>query len=141
MEVLIVVLFVGVLALNIYYPQQDPPVKIKYRVGGIPVIDVTFNRKHKYEMMLDTGCSGTLIPVHIAKALKVKVVGQEFARVADGRVVEFPWGYIDKVEVGGIKHTDLRVSIGEGKIGLLGQDFYGKYKVIIDPNTNEVEFR
>ncbi|MBW4508049.1 MAG: retroviral-like aspartic protease family protein [Scytonematopsis contorta HA4267-MV1] len=140
MEMLIIALFLGIMAINIYYPKQQPPVKIKYRLSGIPVIDVTFNRKNKYEMMLDTGCSGTVISANVAKALKVKVVGTEFARLADGSIAEFPWGYIDKVEVGGIQRTDLRVGIADSRMGLLGQDFYGKYKVIIDPNTNEIEF-
>jgi predicted aspartyl protease len=140
-ELLIAILLIGFLALNIHYPQQEQPVKIKYRYSGIPIIDVTFNRKHKYEMMVDTGCSRTLIPAKMAKALKVKPVGKGYSTVADGRIVEFELGYINSVEVGGVKRTDLKVTIGGGEPGLLGQDFYGKYKVIIDPHTNEVEFR
>jgi predicted aspartyl protease len=141
MGTLVIVLVVGLMALNIYYPQQERPVKIKQRQGGIPVIDVTFNGRHKYEMMVDTGASITLITSKMAKALKVKSVGKQKVSVADGRVVEFEWGYVDSIEIGGIKRTDLKVGIGGDGAGLLGQDFYGKYKVIIDPHTNEVEFR
>jgi predicted aspartyl protease len=140
MGTLIIVLLVGLMALNIYYPQQERPIKIKQRRGGIPIIDVTFNGRHKYEMMVDTGCSSTLITSKMAKALKVQPVGKQKASVADGRVVEFEWGYVDSIEIGGIKRTDLKVGIGGDEPGLLGQDFYGKYKVIIDPHTNEVEF-
>jgi hypothetical protein len=57
-----IVLVVALMALNIYYPQQQRPIKIKQRRGGIPIIDVTFNDKHKYE---DPGM------VHLEKANKI----------------------------------------------------------------------
>jgi predicted aspartyl protease len=85
MGTFVIVLVVALMALNIYYPQQQRPIKIKQRWGGIPIIDVTFNGKHQYEMMLDTGCSTTLITSKMAKALKVKPVGKLLASIADGR--------------------------------------------------------
>ena len=36
-------------------------IPIKHRRSGIPVIDVKFNDKYIFEMMLDTGASGVVI--------------------------------------------------------------------------------
>lgn len=110
--------------------------KIKRREGGTPVIDVTFNGKQKFEMLLDTGASQTTITPLMANALGVVPVGTEKAQVASGEVVEFSTGRVASIEVGGAVINDTMVSIAP--FPLLGQNFFGGYEVII--RRDVVEF-
>lgn len=141
MEVL--ALLVLLLAINIHYPRKEGPARIKRRTSGIPIIDVTFNGKQKFEMMLDTGASGTVITPKMANALRVKPVGKIKATIADGKQTEFLVGFVDSIEAGGVKVTDVPVAIGgsDANPGLLGQDFFGDYEIRINPNSNVIEFR
>ncbi|MDO4929490.1 MAG: retropepsin-like aspartic protease, partial [Corynebacterium sp.] len=68
-------------------PRGNPQVfqaKIKRRAGGTPVIDVVFNGNKTFEMILDTGASGTLISQRMATALGVRPVRTVRAGIADG---------------------------------------------------------
>ncbi|NJL20378.1 MAG: aspartyl protease [Leptolyngbyaceae cyanobacterium SM1_3_5] len=98
------------------------------RVGGIPVIAVTFNDTQQYEMIVDTGASGTLITLQMAAALNVVPVGQATASTASARNVTFPLGYVQSVEVDGAIASNVLVAVAgpELDIGLLGQDFFGQ---------------
>ena len=55
--------------------------------------------------------------------------------------VEFPVGYVDSMEVGGVMVNKVPVAIAgtELETGLLGHDFFGNYDVTIKRNV--VEFR
>lgn len=115
---------------------------IKRRVGGTPVIDVTFNGTRQFEMIVDTGASGTVITQQTAAALGVVPVGKAKANTASARGVEFPIGYVDSIEVGGavVKHVPVAIAPSpELEIGLLGHDFFGDYDVTIKRDV--VEFR
>lgn len=110
-------------------------IPIQERRGGIPVIEVTFQGpqgRHRFPMMFDTGASGTLITAEMAEQIGVVVVGSTQAKIADGSTVELPIGYVDALEVGGLRKTALRVAIGGG-VGLLGQDVYGSFGIAIGP--------
>ena len=109
--------------------------KIKRRDGGTPVIDVTFNGKHKFEMLLDTGASQTTITPQMANAIGVVQVGTEKASIANGDVVEFPVGRVASIGVGGAVIDDATVSIAP--VPLLGQNFFGGYDVIIKRDVVE----
>jgi hypothetical protein len=82
--------------------------KIKRRAGGTPVIDVVFNGNKTFEMIVDTGASGTLITQRMATALGVRQVGTGRAGIADGSVVEFPLGVVRSIRVGGSKMSKWR---------------------------------
>lgn len=113
---------------------------IKRRIQGIPVIDVTFNGNQTYEMIVDTGASGTLITLPMANALRIQAVGVATASIADGSQVKFPVGIIKTMAVGGAVVKDIPVAIAEKMdIGLLGHDFFGGYDVKIRQNV--VEFQ
>jgi predicted aspartyl protease len=114
---------------------------IKRRIGGTPIIEVTFNGKQRFEMIVDTGASGTVITQQIATALGVVTVGKAKANTVNSRSVEFPVGYLDSMEVGGVTMNKIPVAIAgkELEIGLLGHDFFGNYDVTIKRNT--IEFR
>ncbi|MTJ31146.1 hypothetical protein FJR37_16095 [Aphanizomenon sp. UHCC 0183] len=114
---------------------------IKRRVGGTPIIEVTFNGTQQFEMIVDTGASGTVITQKIAAALGVVTVGKTKANTASAKAVEFPIGYLDSMEVGGMTVNKVPVAIAgtELETGLLGHDFFGNYDVTIKRNV--VEFR
>lgn len=126
--------------------QQKPEVMafrapIKRRVGGTPIIYVTFNGKQRFEMIVDTGASGTVITQQMARLLGVTAVGKAKANTASAVGVEFPIGYVDSMEAGGVKIKKVPVAIaGSGlQNGLLGHDFFGNYDITI--KSDVVEFR
>jgi predicted aspartyl protease len=114
---------------------------IKRRIGGTPIIDVTFNGKQRFEMIVDTGASGTVITQRMAQLLGVIVVGKAKANTASAQSVEFPIGYVDTIEAGGVKVKKVAVAIAGEELqnGLLGHDFFGNYDITI--KSNVVEFR
>lgn len=114
---------------------------IKRRVGGTPIVEVTFNGRQRFEMIVDTGASGTVITPQIAEALGVVPVGIAKANTVSSKGVEFQVGYVDSMEVGGVKVNQVPVAIAGAELetGLLGHDFFGNYDVTIKRNV--VEFR
>ncbi|MBD2246404.1 retropepsin-like aspartic protease [Nostoc sp. FACHB-888] len=114
-------------------------VPVKRRFGGTPVIDVTFNDKKTFEMIVDTGSSGTIITQGMANTLKLQATGTIQAQIADGREVEFPTSKVKSIAAGGVTANNLQVAIApKASIGLLGHDFFGKYDIKI--LEKEVEF-
>jgi predicted aspartyl protease len=116
-------------------------VPIKRRIGGTPIIDVTFNGEQHFEMIVDTGASGTVITQNMANALGVVPVGKAKANTASSKAVEFTIGYVDSMAVAGVVVNKVPVAIAGSELetGLLGHDFFGNYDVTIKRNV--VEFR
>lgn len=63
--------------------------------GGVKLIDVTVNGQFSVKMILDSGCSGTLISIAEAKYLYDKgcftqddILGMTKSQIADGSIVE-----------------------------------------------------
>ncbi|MBD2329890.1 retroviral-like aspartic protease family protein [Alkalinema sp. FACHB-956] len=112
-------------------------VAIKYYQGGIPVVDVLFNGKYRFEMMVDTGASGTMITQDMAQALGVETIGSVPAMTPAGST-QFNVGYIKSMAVGGGTIYDFPVAIGP--VALLGHDFFGDCDISIKRNQNLVEF-
>jgi len=113
--------------------------KIKRREGNIPVIDVTFNGKQKFEMMVDSGASGTVITPAMAKALGIVPQGTVKAKTPNGEAT-FQLGQVSSVQAGGLEVKNIQVAIAPTlEIGLLGHDFFGNKDVTIKENV--VEFR
>ncbi|MHC5746219.1 MAG: retropepsin-like aspartic protease family protein [Nostoc sp.] len=114
-------------------------VSIKRRFGGTPVIDVTFNDKKTFEMIVDTGASGTIITQDMANTLKLQATGTMQAQIADGSEVKFSTSKVKSIAVGGVTANNLQVAIApKASIGLLGHDFFGNYDIKI--LEKEVEF-
>jgi predicted aspartyl protease len=105
------------------------------------VIAVTFNGSQTYEMIVDTGASGTLITPAMATALGIQPVGETIVDTASAQGVSFALGYVDSIAVGGAVAQNVLVAMGgpELTLGLLGHDFFGNYDIII--RENEVEFQ
>lgn len=112
--------------------------KIKRRLHGIPVIDVTFNGNRTFEMIVDTGASGTLITRSMAISLQVPVIGSVQSTIADGSKVRFPVGRIQSMAVSGAVVQNVNVAIAEQMdVGLLGHDFFENYDVKIKRDVVE----
>ena len=134
-------------------PVQSPPIlaptssgvfqaAIKARHGGTPVVDVTFNGSTQFEMIVDTGASGTVITQQMAAVLGVVPIGKTTANTASDRNVEFSIGNVNSIEVGGAVINNVAVAIAPTAnldLGLLGQDFFSNYDVTIKRDV--VEFR
>ena len=114
-------------------------VKIKRRDANIPVIEVTFNGKQKFDMMVDSGASRTVITPTMAAALGVVAKGTVQAQTPNG-MATFSLGNVTSIEAGGLAIKDVVVPISPAlNIGLLGQDFFGNKDVTIKQDV--IEFR
>jgi aspartyl protease family protein len=114
---------------------------IKRREGGTPVVEVTFNNKQRFEMLFDTGATGTVITPAMAKALNVKEEGQVTAHTAGGKVSNSV-GRVASAQAGSIVVNNLEVLINPHiPMGLLGQNFYGNRDVTIKEKVIELKPR
>jgi predicted aspartyl protease len=111
------------------------------REGNTPVIQVTFNAAQTFDMIVDTGASGTLITDRMAQLLGVVPVAATRVDTASESGVIVPLGYVNSIEVNGAKTQNVMVAIAGPQLstGLLGHDFFGNYDVTI--REHEVVFR
>jgi predicted aspartyl protease len=117
-------------------------VPIKYRAGRTPVIEVTFNGSKRFDMIVDTGASSTLITKAMANSLNLRATGSRDATIADGSTITFPTGQMKSIEAGGISLSNAEVSIAaKMELGLLGHDFFGDYDIQIKEKTIEFSRR
>ncbi len=118
---------------------KDASIPIVERRGGTPVIEVSINGG-RYPMILDTGASHTHITRAMANELGVQVLGQIPVVTASSNQTMVDVGYVESIRVGNIARNNLPVSIGDAvPIGLLGNDVYQDFDVILQ--VNSVEFR
>ncbi|MDJ1184438.1 retropepsin-like aspartic protease family protein [Roseofilum casamattae] len=111
---------------------------IKRRLGGTPVIGVTFNGDRSFDMVFDTGASVTLITQTMAETLQVKPVESVTSTIADGSQVEFEIGYVRSIMVNGAVAENVPVAIApQMEIGLLGNNFFSQYDVQIKQDVVE----
>lgn len=118
-------------------------VPIKRRSGRTPVVEVTFNGQQSFEMILDTGASGTVITQAMAQSLGVVPEGEVIADTASAKGIRFRTGRVQSIAVEGVEARNVRVAIGSPdlELGLLGQDFYGNYDVWIKKDVIEFHLR
>lgn len=116
-------------------------VPIKGRNGGTPIVEVTFDGTRKFDMLFDTGATGTLITLSMANSLRLKPVGVTKSAVADGAVVALAVAFVKSMEIDGRLKRKLPVAIAPAAmpIGLLGQDFLEGYDIAIKKDV--IEFR
>ncbi len=112
--------------------------RIKRRDGGTPVIDVKFNGNQTYEMLVDTGATGTLVTKSMAQSLNLPIVGAGRFTLADGRTITMPVGLLNSLSVSGATIRNVNVAIaGDYAEGLLGSDFLSNYDVKIKRDVIE----
>lgn len=118
-------------------------IPIKRRAGKTPVIEVTFNNSQVFEMIIDTGASGTVITEEMAQSLGVEPEGEITADTAGGKGIKFSTTTVGSIAVGGAVAKNVPVAIGgpDLELGLLGQDFFGNYDVWIKQNVVEFHRR
>jgi hypothetical protein len=110
--------------------------RIKYHQSRIPVIDVLFNGSRQFDMMVDTGASGTMITPDMAQALGAKIVGSTTGMTPAGQT-EFAVGMIKSIRVGTRVIRNVPVTIGP--VRLLGHDFFGSCDLTIKQETIEFQ--
>ena len=104
------------------------------------MIEVVFNQNQTFEMLVDTGASGTAITPVMAELLGVIPTATATADTPSQRNAEFDIGLVESVSVGGATMSNLPVAIAPALgLGLLGQDFFGRYDVTIKEDV--IEFR
>ncbi|MFP4099385.1 retroviral-like aspartic protease family protein [Coleofasciculus sp.] len=117
--------------------------QILQRIGRTPVIEVTFNGEQTFNMVIDTGASGTVITQAMAQRLGVVPEGEITADTASAKGVKFAIGQVKSIAVGEAIQQNIKVAIGGADldVGLLGQDFYSHYDVVIRENVVEFHHR
>lgn len=117
-------------------------VQIQRRQNGIPVINVTFNRRREFEMMVDSGASMTVITRPMASALGItpaNIVDYAVFNTANGQV-RMPIVFVGSMDVGGLVTQQIPVAVAgpEMTVGLLGQDFLQRFDVSL--RRDQIEF-
>jgi aspartyl protease family protein len=117
-------------------------IPILRREMGIPVIQVIFNGKQKFEMLFDTGASGIAITESMANTIGVHKEQTGVASTAAGDVI-YHVGRVGSVQVGNLIKKNLEVGIPQNMngLGLLGQDFFGNYDITIKEKIIELRPR
>jgi predicted aspartyl protease len=117
-------------------------IPIQQKVGGVPVIEVTFNDNYKVLMMLDTGASHTLITSSTANRMQLRSYGSSQSKTANGTAT-FDVTSIDKIKFGSGEMKDVQVAIGQNDLpyGLLGHDVYDGYDITIKESSIEFHKR
>lgn len=116
-------------------------VPIKRREANIAVIDVVLNGQQTFEMLVDTGASGSVITPAMAQSLDLEIEGTTKIATAGG-VVQAYVARLNSLAAGGITVNNLLVVIAPNvPMGLLGQDFFGDYDLVIRENTVEFHVR
>ncbi len=113
----------------------------------LPVIINNAGKTIQVNMLLDTGCSITLLDEEIAKSLSVQNSGILEATIADGTTIKAKTGNVNSFKVGPINEINFLVSskqiMGKKKnfYGLLGMNFLEKHPFIIDHNREVIVWR
>jgi aspartyl protease family protein len=111
--------------------------RIKRRIASTPVIEVNLNGQ-RFDMIVDSGASSTLITREMADALNIQPSRTIQVGIADGSVVQMPLGQVKSVSVNGLTARNLEVAIAEKMdVGLLGHDFFGNYDLKIKRDVVE----
>ncbi len=115
-------------------------IPIQRKLGGVPLIEVTFNDNHQVPMLLDTGASHTLLTLSVATQLQLQPNGTAQAKTANG-TANFQVASIDKIRFGAGEIKNVQVAIGQNDLpyGLLGHDVYDGYDITIKESS--IEFR
>ncbi len=102
------------------------------KLDNIPVIEVTLNGQQKFQMLLDTGASRTLLTRAMANQLQLQASGKTTAKTASG-ISEFDIVELQSVQFGQGVTNNIAVSVGKNELnyGLLGHDVYKGYDITL----------
>ena len=107
------------------------------------IVEGTINGSGSVKFILDTGASGTQIPLSIAQRLGIDDKRGLFVpTVGVGGMVIVPYVEIDSLRVGGAEVRNLQVGLqdlpGREGIGLLGMDFLSQFRFNVDQVKNQL---
>ncbi|MCX7966856.1 MAG: hypothetical protein N3B10_00030 [Armatimonadetes bacterium] len=90
--------------------------------------------------VVDTGFDGALcLPIDVAVTLGLELAGYEFVQYADGRIArELTFHGIARF-LG--RRREVRISLTESDEALLGLEMLRGYKMILDGDTHQVQFK
>jgi clan AA aspartic protease (TIGR02281 family) len=106
-------------------------VPIVGKVGGIPIVEVTFNGRDRIAMLMDTGASNTMLPSAIADRLNLSYLGTEVPIHTAGGTTNFRVAKLRAIAIGKIERTNIPIAVGNNSLpyGLLGHDVYDGYDI------------
>lgn len=137
-----------------YYTEPEPcqeenviSVPFKER-GGVKLVEVKINGEFSVDMILDSGCSGTLISIAEAKYLYEKgaftaddILGTTQSQIADGSIVENMVINLRELEIGGqifCPNVTATVSANTQAPLLLGNEVLNRTASYSVDNENKV---
>lgn len=111
-------------------------VPIKYFTSnrGSAVVEVVFNHKYIFDLIVDTGATMTLLTERMRRAMGLNTIDRRWCGVADGRYVELDVCHLDSLTIqkATINYLNVFIAPRENRDeGLLGQDFLRNYEVRI----------
>ena len=116
--------------------------------NGVKLIDVTVNGQFTVKMILDSGCSGTLISIAEAKYLYEKgcftkddIIGVTQSQIADGSIVENMVINLKELVIGGqIACTNVIATVSGNTLAplLLGNEVLNRVPSYSVDNENKV---
>lgn len=130
-----------------YEPLEDVEVPFEER-NGVKLINVTVNGQFTVKMILDSGCSGTLISIAEAKYLYEKgcftkddIIGVTQSQIADGSIVENMVINLKELVIGGqIACTNVIATVSGNTLAplLLGNEVLNRVPSYSVDNENKV---
>lgn len=133
---------------NVNYYSDDEVVVPFEEQGGVKLIDVTVNGQFTVKMILDSGCSGTLISIAEAKYLYEKgcftqddILGTTQSQIADGSIVENMVINLRELVIGGqiaCSNVTATVSANAQAPLLLGNEVLNRAPSYSVDNQNKV---
>lgn len=113
-------------------------VPIKAMRSGFPVVEVRFNDRQSFDMLLQLDVPRTIITGSMASTLAIKGTPGGFLRIPGEDMIPISNGWVRSIGVQSAVVMNVHVAIAATFIaGILGQDFLANYDVRI--LTNEVE--
>ena len=113
-------------------------VPIKAMRLGMPVIEVRFNDRQSFDMLMQQDLPRTIITGSMASRLGIKGTPGGFMQMPGAAAMPMSHGWVRSIRVQSAMVMNVHVAIASNlSAGLLGQDFLANYDVRI--LTNEVE--
>ncbi|MBN2144816.1 MAG: aspartyl protease family protein [Candidatus Aureabacteria bacterium] len=107
--------------------------------GDTMMVNVILNETLRAQMMLDTGCSLSLISPSISSKLGIKPVLQDYVILADGRKVRAHLAMLNSIELEGNKVRNIQVVIHDTHgDGLLGMSFLKHFNFKVDHDKKQL---
>jgi clan AA aspartic protease (TIGR02281 family) len=102
------------------------------KLEGVPIVEVTINGQERFQMMLDTGASRTLLTKGAKQKLGLQPIGSTAAKTANG-TADFETVAIDSIQFGEGVASNLSVAVANDSMnyGLLGHDVYQGYDITL----------